>query len=107
MHTWRADEAVAGNAQIQSFHLTRTDATHGPSWLVPFLTRIWPVHALRPMPCVWHHFAICRSSTHVCGCILPSKMAHVALPGPSYRSAEGTPSTTDQWCTRARKRPLA
>ena len=32
VHTWRAQEALAGNALIQSWHLRRADTTHGPAW---------------------------------------------------------------------------
>ena len=35
VHTWRGAEALAGNAQVQSFHLRRADAEHGPAW--PFI----------------------------------------------------------------------
>ena len=32
VHTWRGEETLAGNAMIQSWHLRRADATHGPTW---------------------------------------------------------------------------
>ena len=35
VHTWRGAEALAGNAMVQSFHLRRADAEHGPAW--PFI----------------------------------------------------------------------
>ena len=35
VHTWRGEEALASAAMIQSWHVRRTDAAHGPTW--PFI----------------------------------------------------------------------